>query len=138
MLANVFPAWSGPPGFRDLVMGNGMYNACRLTSLFMPMPRLVCRMFAALSVSFAPGHSAYAAETLRGLACIDGPAIMCSVKDQRLSGSRIGSILEPVTSNKPNRHPIPVNTIEVSHRAGNSDKINCHKTSGVSHTEHDT
>jgi hypothetical protein len=94
----------------------------------MPMPCLVCRLFAALSVSLALSLRAYAVESLRVLAWLDYRAITCSVKNQLLAESWINYTLQPVFSKELNRRPSLANTIQVSHRAGNSDKIILLKT----------
>jgi hypothetical protein len=57
----------------------------------MPMHCLVCRLFAALSVSLAPSFRDYAVEMLRVLAC---RSIKHGAKNQRLAESRINSIVE--------------------------------------------
>lgn len=60
----------------------------------MPMPRLACRLFAAMSVSLALSLRAYAVETLRVLAWLDCRAIKCIVKNQRLAESWINYTMQ--------------------------------------------
>jgi hypothetical protein len=77
----------------------------------MPMPRLVCRLFAAQSVSLALSFQAYAVETLRALTC---RTITPGVKNQRLAESWTNYTMETVVSVELARRQGLANTVGTS------------------------
>ena len=74
-----------PPYFRGSAVDHEMYNDTRLKPPAMPMLRLVCRLFATLSVSLALSPPAHAVETLRVLAWLDFWSVTRREKNQRLA-----------------------------------------------------